>query len=60
MTYKVCADCGSRVYDGFCVNCDEETFIAGQYLSDGESVPQGIAETAEEQKQRKEERERND
>jgi hypothetical protein len=37
--------------------CDEETFIAEQYLMDGESVPQSIADSAEEQKQRKKKRE---
>lgn len=53
-----CEDCGSRVYGGFCTNCDEETFIAEQYLMDGESVPLVIAEAAEEQKQRKQQRDR--
>ena len=25
-----CEDCGCRVYNGSCVNCDEEVFIAEQ------------------------------
>lgn len=28
---KTCKDCGCKVYDGYCTNCDEETFIDQQY-----------------------------
>lgn len=52
-----CEDCGSRVYGGSCVDCDEETFIAQQYMEAGESVPVIIAEAAEEQRQRKAQKE---
>lgn len=41
---EVCEDCGSRMYGGFCTNCDEEHFIAEQYRQDGEAVPKLIAE----------------
>jgi hypothetical protein len=44
-----CEDCGSRMYGGFCTNCDEEHFIADQYRSDGESVPLSIAQIEGEQ-----------
>ena len=47
----VCEDCGSRVYGGFCVNCNEEHFIADQYRADGESVPVVIADLEAEQGQ---------
>jgi hypothetical protein len=43
------------MYGGFCTNCDEEIFIEEQYLMWEGSVPQGIADTAEEQRQRKRE-----
>lgn len=31
---KTCADCGSRVYDGFCQNCDEAAIIMQQHMED--------------------------
>jgi len=46
-----CEDCGSRVYEGFCTNCNEEHFIADQYRQDGESVPQAIADLESEKGQ---------
>jgi len=51
-----CEDCGTRMYSGFCPNCDEEHFIANQYRELGESVPQGIAESEREQIVRREAR----
>lgn len=27
MSYKACSDCGSKVYNGVCSYCDEETMI---------------------------------
>lgn len=51
MSDKACEDCGCRMYGGFCTNCDEEVFIAGQYREDGESVPQLIADLEAEQRQ---------
>lgn len=27
---KTCEDCGCKVYNGHCVNCHEETYIAEQ------------------------------
>ncbi len=59
MAYIVCEDCGCRVYNGLCVNCDEETFIKEQYLMAGESVPIPIAEAAEQQRRRAEARQSN-
>jgi hypothetical protein len=44
-----CADCGTRMYGGFCPNCDEEHFIADQYRELGESVPPVIADAEREQ-----------
>lgn len=29
--YKECNNCGCKVYNGACVNCDEEVFIMEQY-----------------------------
>jgi len=45
----ICEDCGCRVYGGFCTACDEEWFIAEQYLMDGESVPRVIQNLVDEQ-----------
>ena len=42
--YATCEDCGCRIYDGYCTNCDEVVFIAQQYYSDGESCPQSLAD----------------
>ena len=50
---RTCEDCGCRVYGGFCVNCDEETFIADQYRDLGEAVPEIIRESEKEQYQRR-------
>lgn len=47
-----CEDCGTRMYGGFCPNCDEEHFIADQYRYLGESVPQSIADSEREQLER--------
>lgn len=44
-----CDDCGSKVYDGHCVNCHEEIFIEQQYIELGEPVPKAIADKAIEQ-----------
>jgi hypothetical protein len=29
---KTCEDCGSRVYENGCVNCNEELYIFDQYI----------------------------
>ena len=58
MGYQSCENCGCRMYNGFCVNCDEETYIAEQYLMDGESIPLVIAAAADDQKQRRDDRRR--
>ena len=34
-----CEDCGCRVYNGSCVNCDEEAFIAEQQWIEEYAVP---------------------
>ena len=49
-----CSDCGEKMYDGFCINCDEEHFIADQYRDLGDSVPLGIAATEQEQMRKRE------
>lgn len=54
MSYKACSDCGGRVYGGFCVNCDEEVFIANQYREDEESVPEIIMQGEREAYRRRE------
>ena len=30
MAYKTCPDCGSRVFNRGCVNCDKDNYIAEQ------------------------------
>jgi len=52
-TSNSCEDCGCRMYGGFCVNCDEEHFIADQYRELGEAVPEGIASAELEQVHRR-------
>jgi hypothetical protein len=49
MSYQTCKDCGSKVYNGHCIYCHEETFIADQYRDLGEPVPQSIADKEYEQ-----------
>lgn len=34
-----CEDCGCRVINGRCVNCDEETFIVQQYIDQEMDLP---------------------
>jgi len=33
-----CEDCGCKVYNGHCVNCHEETYIAEQNYSNDEPI----------------------
>ena len=35
---KTCEDCGCAVYNGHCVNCHEETYIAEQNYSNDEPI----------------------
>jgi hypothetical protein len=49
MSYQTCEDCGCRIYNGHCVNCHEETFIAEQYRNEGMNVPESILEEETEQ-----------
>jgi hypothetical protein len=56
MSYEACPDCGCRVYDGLCVNCDEENFIVDQYLANGDSPPDVLDGTARQQRERRDER----
>ena len=46
---EYCEDCGCKVYNGHCVNCHEEIYIAEQYRNLGEEVPESIAEKEGEQ-----------
>ena len=36
---STCPDCGCKVYNGRCVNCDEELFIIDQYEELGMPLP---------------------
>lgn len=45
-----CEDCGSRVFNGACVNCHEEIYIERQYVSAGDDVPQVIEAKADAQR----------
>ena len=51
MTYQTCEDCGTKMDSGFCPNCNEEIFIAGQYRESGEGVPNNIATKELEQRE---------
>ena len=35
---NTCEDCGCKVYNGHCVNCHEETFIAEQNYGNDEPI----------------------
>jgi len=35
---KTCEDCGSKVYNGHCIWCHEETYIAEQNYSNDEPI----------------------
>jgi len=35
---KTCEDCGCKVYNGHCVNCHEETYIAEQNYQNDEPI----------------------
>lgn len=35
----VCLDCGCKVYNGACTNCDEAIYIANQYDELGMDLP---------------------
>jgi len=35
---QYCDDCGCRVYNGHCVNCHEETYIAEQNYQNDEQI----------------------
>lgn len=39
-----CENCGSNVFRGLCVNCDEEYYIADQYRELGMSIPEKLFE----------------
>lgn len=41
---KTCEDCGSKVYSGYCVNCNEEHYIEEQYIELDMVVPKSIYE----------------
>ena len=50
MAYVVCEDCGTKLVNGICPNCNEEILIEGQYLELGESVPENLHRIAESQR----------
>lgn len=39
---KECENCGSKVYSGYCVNCNEEHFIEEQYIELDMNIPDSI------------------
>lgn len=47
-----CDNCGSRVYGGKCVNCNELEFIVEQYEDLGMEVPESLVIEAAEQRTR--------
>lgn len=51
MIYRVCEDCGTKMNNGYCPNCNEEIFIAEQYRELDEPVPQSIADKEMEQRE---------
>ena len=50
MSYQACEDCGTKMYSGFCPNCNEEVFIEQEYKQEGLPIPATITELAEKQK----------
>ena len=57
-----CEDCGSKVYDGACVWCHEEVYIARQIMENDDPMPDLIRDKIEsfqddiEENQKREER----
>lgn len=47
-----CEDCGIKVQNGVCRNCQEEIFIEEQYEELGIAVPEQISKVAEEQRKK--------
>lgn len=45
MAYKTCENCGSRVFNHGCVNCDEMDYISMQGAYDSREVVKGISST---------------
>ena len=43
---KTCEDCGSKVYSGYCVNCNEDHYIEKQYIEQDMEVPETISQKA--------------
>lgn len=43
MAYQACEDCGTKMYGGFCPNCNEEVFIAQQYREEGIPIPASLS-----------------
>lgn len=41
---KTCEECGSKVYSGYCINCNEEHYIEEQYIELDMAVPKSIYE----------------
>jgi hypothetical protein len=48
MAYQICSDCGCKMYNGFCTNCNEEVFIAEQYRDLGDPIPEMIQQKEKE------------
>jgi len=36
---KTCENCGCKVYNGYCTNCNEEHFIEEQYMENNDYIP---------------------
>lgn len=41
MAYQACSDCGTRMYDGTCPNCQEELYI---FETQGEYLPANLSD----------------
>ena len=41
---KYCDNCGCKVFNGACVNCNEEVYIVEQYIELDMSVPDVLLE----------------
>lgn len=45
MSYKACENCGCRIYNGICTNCEEENYI---FETQYEWLPDNISEEFQE------------
>ena len=53
MRATFCENCGSRVFSGRCVNCDEVLFVLEQYVEQGMKLPGEDSEFMKEVEERR-------